>query len=208
MLFRSVITQSAPGAAVTALAAGQGATDTGGTTTVAATSVLSSGLARYAVTKLRAQKVVPRKGNLYAAYLHPEVSVDLRAEVGNAAWRDPHVYSSPDAIWAGEIGAYEGAFYVENPRCFSAQIGVVAGTANGVTYAAGAGQQRVFNTYVMGQQCLAEAVGDEPHMVIGPVVDKLMRFRPVGWYGLIGWNVYRPTALFNIQTGSTIHPQL
>lgn len=205
----NVLVQSAPGSAITAGTAGNGARadGTGTATGVAAGSQLSSGIVRYAVTKLRANKVVPRKGNLYACYVHPEVSVDLRAESGNAAWRDPHVYSSPDAIWAGEIGAYEGAFFIENPRCFNAQIGVTAGTGNGVTYSAGAGQQRVFNSYFMGQQALAEAVAEEPHMVIGPVVDKLMRFRPVGWYGVLGWNVYRPQALYTALTGSTVHPQ-
>lgn len=204
----NVLTQSAPGAAVTALTAGFGATDSGGTATgIAAGSLLTSALIRYSVTKLRANKVVPRKGNMYAVYTHPETSVDLRAEVGNSAWRDPHVYSAPDSIWAGEIGAYEGAFFVENPRCFNSQIGVTTGTANGVTYSTGASQQRVFNTYVMGQQVLAEAVADEPHMVIGPVVDKLMRYRPIGWYGVLGWNVYRTASLYNILSGSSVHPQ-
>ncbi len=206
---QNILVQSAPGSAVTAGTAGHGATAAGaGTATgVAAGSQLSSGLVRNAVTKLRANKVVPRKGNLYACYLAPEVSADLRAESGNAAWRDPHVYSSPDAIWAGEIGAYEGAYFIENPRCFSAQIGVTSGTGNGVTYGAGASQQRVFNTYFMGQQALAEAVAEEPHVVIGPVVDKLMRFRPIGWYGVLGWKLYRSQALYTALTGSTIRPQ-
>lgn len=204
----NVLLQSAPGSAVTAGTAGNGATASGGTASgVAATSLMSSGLVRYAVTKLRANKVMPRKGNLYACYIHPEVSVDLRAESGNAAWRDPHVYSAPDSIWAGEIGAYEGAFFVENPRCFNQQIGVTAGTANGVTYNTGSSQQRIFNTYFAGQQALAEAVAEEPHMVIGPVVDKLMRFRPIGWYGVLGWNVYRSQALYTALTGSSVHQQ-
>ena len=204
----NVTTQAAPGSAITAVAAGSGALDAAGSApTIAAGSLMSSGLVRYNVTKLRANKVVPRKANLYAATVHPEVSVDLRAETGNASWRDPHIYSAPDAIFAGEIGAYEGAFFVENPRVFNTQIGVVAGSANGVTYGAAAAQQRVFNSYFMGQQALAEGVGDEPHMVIGPVVDKLMRYRPIGWYALLGWQVYRSAALYTSITGSSIHPQ-
>lgn len=203
-----VLLQSAPGSAVTAGTAGNGATDTGGTATgIAGGSVMSAGIVRNAVTKLRANKVQPRKGNLYACYLAPECSADLRAETGNGAWRDPHVYSAPDAIWAGEIGAFEGAYFIENPRCFQSQIGVTAGTFNGVTFSTGAAQQRVFNSYFMGQQVLAEAVAEEPHMVIGPVVDKLMRYRPIGWYGLLGWNVYRTQALYTALTGSTTRPQ-
>ena len=44
----------------------------------------------------------------------------------------------------------------------------------------------------------------EPGIVIGNVVDKLMRFRPVGWYGLLGWKRYREAALYRIETGSSI----
>ena len=148
---------------------------------------------RYTVAKLRANKVVPRKGNLFWSAIHPEVSHDLRAETGMAAWRDPHSYSAPDAIWAGEIGQFEGCFFVESPRCYNAVDGGTGGNT-----------VRVFRTYVAGQQALAEAVAEEPHVVIGPVVDKLMRFRPIGWYGVLGFKIYRGSALYQIQTTSSI----
>lgn len=164
--------------------------------TVAATDTFKSRDVRYVVAKLRAANVVPRRGNLFWAGIHPEVSHDLRAETGAAAWRDPHVYSAPDALWAGEIGQYEGAYFVETPRAFSSQAGVGAGAA----------QVRVFNTYFAGQQALAEAVAEEPHVVIGPVVDKLMRFRPMGWYGVLGWKRYRDAALFRVETASSTRP--
>lgn len=162
-------------------------------TTMTATDGYTSVMARLAVVKLRTNKAVPRKGSLYWCAIHPEVSYDLRSETGAAAWRDPHNYSAAGNIWAGEIGAYEGAFYVESPRCYNA---VDAGTGDNTV--------RRFRTYYAGQQALAEAVADEFHTVAGPITDKLMRFRPLGWYGVAGWARYREEALIRAESTSTI----
>lgn len=62
----------------------------------------------------------------------------------------------------------------------------------------------VYRTILAGKQALAEAVAQEPSVVIGPVVDKLMRFRPIGWYGVLGFSRYREAALYRIETGSSI----
>ncbi|WP_307110835.1 N4-gp56 family major capsid protein [Streptomyces demainii] len=162
-------------------------------TTMTATDSFNSAISRLATAKLRTNKAVPRKGSLYWCAIHPEVSHDLRAETGAAAWRDPHNYSAAGNIWAGEIGAYEGAFYVESPRCYNA---VDAGTGDNTV--------RRFRSYFAGQQALAEAVADEFHLVAGPIVDKLARFRPLGWYGVAGWKRYREEALIRVETTSTI----
>lgn len=162
-------------------------------TTMTATDGFTSPMARLAVVKLRTNKAVPRKGSLYWCAIHPEVSYDLRTETGAAAWRDPHNYSAAGNIWAGEIGAYEGAYYIESPRCFNA---VDAGTGDNTV--------RRFRTYYAGQQALAEAVADEFHTVAGPITDKLMRFRPLGWYGVAGWARYREEALIRAESTSTI----
>jgi hypothetical protein len=63
---------------------------------------------------------------------------------------------------------------------------------------------RVYNTYVLGQQALAEAVWKEPGIEFGNVVDKLNRFRPVGWHGMINWSVFRQEALYRIETASSV----
>ncbi len=145
--------------------------NTGANSSITSTDIIQSRDVRAAVTKLRAGKALPRKGSLYWAAIHPEVSYDLRSESGSiAGWRAPHVYSAPGSVWAGEIGEYEGAFFVETPRAF-----------NDTT---GSASTRVFYTLFAGQQALAEAVSEEFHVVIGPVVDKLMRARPIGWYGV------------------------
>lgn len=61
-----------------------------------------------------------------------------------------------------------------------------------------------YRTILAGKQALAEAVAQEPSVVVGPVVDKLMRFRPIGWYGVLGFSRYREAALYRIETGSSI----
>jgi N4-gp56 family major capsid protein len=239
--------------------------------TLASSDTFTSALARKATAKLRSEKAIPRKGSLYWAGIHPEVSHDLRAETGVGSWRQPHEYQSNDAIWAGEIGTYEGAFYVESPRLYSDKLGAdrTALATTAVTVAAASAATsfgiasssaiatsaqpgdkisgtgvasgslivsittdgststvtvdtpfsaavtstttitvtpatKVFNTYFAGQQALAEAVAEEPHVVIGPVVDKLMRHRPLGWYGVLGHAIYREEALYRIETSSSI----
>ena len=235
----------------------------GSTAALASSDVFTSALARKTTAKLRANKAIPRKGSLYWAGIHPEVSHDLRAETGVGSWRQPHEYQSNDAIWAGEIGTYEGAFYVESPRLYNDTVGAAKSTSTTTTSASSAvgattltvtsssgilvgdlvagtniptganvtavsgttvtidaaiatqvtsgtsvtftHETRVFNTYFAGQQALAEAVAEEPHVVIGPVVDKLMRHRPLGWYGVLGFARYREEALYRVETSSSIN---
>ena len=241
----------------------------GGTQTstgaVTNSDTLTAAKVRRAVAKLRSANAVARKGSMYWAGIHPEVSHDLRAETGMAAWRDPHAYQSNENIWAGEIGAFEGAYFVETPRLRvqgdGANIGsavsvtsitldgttaTVAATSHGfstgdfVTIAGTTGvtglnasyqitvtgtgtftfltsltgtvagtitaqkKTKVYRTFIAGQQALAEAVAEEPHVVIGPVVDKLMRHRPMGWYGVLGFARFREEALYRVETGSSI----
>lgn len=165
----------------------------GSTVTVTGTDTFKSRDIRAAVAKLRTNNAVPRKSGLYWCSIHPEVSHDLRADTGASGWRDPHNYSAPDQIWAGEIGQYEGAYFVESPRNYNA---VDAGT--------GGNTVRSFRTIFAGQQALAEAVAEEFGVVVGNVTDKLKRFTPIGWYGVAGWKRYREPALYRVETTSSI----
>jgi len=165
------------------------------TATVTAAAQLSSANVRKAVAKLRANKAKGRKGAMYWAGIHPEVAHDLMAETGSQGWTVPNAYgSSQDRIWASEIGSYAGAFFVESPRMYNAQDG--AGTDPN--------KARVYRTIIAGKQALAEAVGEEPHTVLGPVTDRLKRFQPIGWYGVLGFARYREKALYRIESGSSI----
>jgi len=169
---------------------------TGGSTVATTTSGITSDDTitaadiRRAVAKLRTNKANGRKGSMYWCGIHPEVSHDLRAQSGSANWRLPHEYSAQSNIWAGEIGNFEGAYFIESPRLRKG--------------ADGASSIPVYRTFLAGQQALAEAVAEEPHVVIGPVVDKLMRQRPIGWYGVLGHAIYRNEALFRIESSSSI----
>ena len=171
------------------LYAGTGNTATSG---VAAGDDIEGGLIRQAVAKLRAANAVPRDGMLYACYMHPEVAHDLRSETGALAFEDIRKYTDPNVgnILNAVTGVYGGAYVVETPRAFSATDGTSSA--------------KVYRTIVAGQQALAEATAVEPGVVIGPVVDKLMRFRPIGWYSLQGWARYREAALYRIESTSSI----
>ena len=249
-----------------------GATATS-TATVTAASTIDSADIRKLVAKLRTRKAVPREGNLYWTGIHPEVSHDLRAETGSVGWRDIHAQtdSGQGNLWAGTIGTYEGAFFVETNRMASAKSGAnqstlattavtVAGTSAGFTFGVASSAviatraevgdkvngtgiatdarisaittsgstttftvatahtaavtattvvtvtpvTRVYSTILCGKQALAEAVAVEPNVVIGPVTDSLMRFRPIGWYGVLGFSRYREESLYRIESGSSI----
>jgi N4-gp56 family major capsid protein len=241
------------------------------TATVSAASTLDSADIRKVVAKLRSGKAVPRSGSLYWVGIHPEVSHDLRAESGSVGWRDTHSHTDASLgnLFAGSIGTYEGAFFIENPRMYSAKDGAdqtplattavtVTGATAGFTFGVASSAviatraevgdkvsgtgiatgakitaisttgntttftvdiantavvtgnvqvtpvTRVFRTILCGKQALAEAVAQEPGVVIGPVTDRLMRFRPIGWYGVLGWSRYREEALYRIESGSSI----
>ena len=249
-----------------------GATATS-TATVTAASTIDSADIRKLVAKLRTRKAVPREGNLYWTGIHPEVSHDLRAETGSVGWRDIHAQtdSGQGNLWAGTIGTYEGAFFVETNRMYSTKTGAnqstlattavtVAGTSAGFTFGVASSAviatraevgdkvngtgiatdakisaittsgstttftvasahtaavtattvvtvtpvTRVYSTILCGKQALAEAVAVEPNVVIGPVTDSLMRFRPIGWYGVLGFSRYREESLYRIESGSSI----
>jgi N4-gp56 family major capsid protein len=171
------------------LYAGSGNTATSG---VAAGDDIEGGLIRQAVAKLRAANAVPRDGMLYACYMHPEVAHDLRSETGALAFEDVRKYTDPNVgnILNAVTGVYGGAYVVETPRAYTATDGTSSA--------------KVYRTIIAGQQALAEATAVEPGVVIGPVVDKLMRFRPVGWYSLQGWARYREASLYRIESTSSI----
>lgn len=134
------------------------------TSGVTAAMTLGGAQIRKAVAKLRAGNAVPREGMLYAAYTHPETAHDLRSETGALAFEDIRKYTDPNVgnILNAVTGVLGGAYVVETPRAYTATDG--------------ASSAKVYRTIVAGQQALAEAVAVEPGIVIGPVVDKLMRF--------------------------------
>jgi len=164
-----------------------GAATTIGTTTAATT--LTADLVRQAVLKLRVAQSLPWFGDLYAVGCQPGVVYELRKETGSGGWRVPNEYgASQENIWNGEIGAFEGARFVENARTRVA--------------ADGAASAKVARSYFFGREALAESIVVEPGVVVGPVIDRLNRFKPIGWYGDFDFEVFRNESLILNYSGS------
>lgn len=166
-------------------------TTSGSTATVAATDVFKAQIARTLVAKLRGASVIENMpGNTFTAFIHPDVAYDLRSETGELGWRYPHNNVAPQNLWLEQVGVFGGVSYIETPRCYKANDGETAAT--------------VYRTYLLGAQALAEVVAHEPRLIIGPVVDPMMRFRPLSWYGMAGWSIYRQESLWRVESGSSI----
>jgi N4-gp56 family major capsid protein len=171
-----------------------GKTSTG---TVTSQDNMKSADVRFIVAKLRGNAAAGKMGDLYGCYIHPDVSHDLRAESGSGAWQDLHKYAAPGQFWPGAIGVYEGAFFVESARMKVANDG-------GDGTDAGTGADPVYRTIFCGKEALAEGVVVEPEVRVGVVPDKLNRFFPLGWYGFLGWTIFRQKALYRLESGSSI----
>ena len=163
------------------------ATNTNG---LLATSTISVADIREAVVQLRTNKAVPRIGELYAAYLHPRQSADLRAETGTGGFQELTKYVERTPFVAGAVGVLEGAFIVETPR---------------VPFANNSGSVPVYKAVVAGREALAEAMAQDISTVIGPEIDALRRFRTIGWYYFGGFNRLREAALYRIESATSIN---
>ena len=145
---------------------------------------------RQAVTELRTNKALPRIGELYAAYLHPRQTADLRAETGTGGFQELTKFVDRTPFVAGAVGVIEGAFVVETPR-----VPFVANTNSPAV--------NVYRAIVAGREALAEAQGQDISTVIGPQIDALRRFHTIGWYYFGGFNLLRTAASYQIRTAAT-----
>jgi N4-gp56 family major capsid protein len=158
--------------------------------TITSAATMSVTDIRQAVTELRTNKALPRIGELYAAYLHPRQTADLRAETGTGGFQALTQYTDRTPFVAGAVGVIEGAFVVETPR---------------VPYAANT-QSPAVNVYkavVAGREALAEAQGQDISTVVGPQIDALRRYHTIGWYYFGGFNLLRTSALYQIATSAS-----
>jgi len=160
------------------------------TNSIAAGMTITTADIREAVVQLRTNKAVPRIGELYAAYLHPRQSADLRAETGTGGFQELSKYVDRTPFVAGAVGVLEGAFVVETPR---------------VPFAANSGSVNVYKAVVAGREALAEAKGQDISTVIGPEIDALRRFRTIGWYFFGGWSLLRQAAIYRIESATSIN---
>ena len=152
---------------------------------------LSASDIRFVVAKLRKNGALPKRSTYYYGFIEPDVSYDLQTDTGTGEWLDVHKYASPESIYAGEIGAFNGAIFIETPRAPIITDG-------------GSGTTDAYLTIICGQQALAKGVAIEPHVVRGPVTDILRRQSPWGWYALLGYSRFREGSLYRIESGSSI----
>jgi len=184
-------------AATNVIFGGGGSTTPTTNATVQAEDIIEANDIRVATAQLRGSKAQSFNG-MYMAFIHPDVSYDLRRETGAASWRDPHNYNNIGPIYNGEIGAFEAVRFVETPR---APLDLTGGSASTVD---------LYQTIIMGRQSLAKAHsitdgnGAYPKVVRGPVVDSLMRFNPIGWYWLGGYGIFRQAAIRVINSSSSL----
>ena len=160
------------------------------TNTITSSMLISVSDIRQAVTELRTNKALPRIGELYAAYLHPRQTADLRAESGTGGFQELSKYTDRTPFVAGAVGVIEGAFVVETPR-----VPFAANTQSPAV--------NVYKAVVAGREALAEAQGQDISTVIGPQIDALRRFHTIGWYYFGGFNLLRTAALYQIQSAAT-----
>jgi len=142
---------------------------------------------REAVTELRTGKALPRIGELYAGYLHPRQTADLRAETGTGGFQELTKYVDRTPFVAGAVGVIEGAFIVETPR--------VPYATNGTT--------NVYKAVIAGREALAEAQGQDISTIIGPQIDALRRYHTIGWYYFGGFSLLRQAAIYRVESAAT-----
>jgi N4-gp56 family major capsid protein len=155
-------------------------------------------VARADLKRANVPQIMSMGGGSYVTIIHPDVLLDLEEESGHSGWRDAHIYARPDEIYNGEFGKFEGFRYIETTN---APMFVDAGSGSTVD---------VYATLNMGRQALAKAYSTQdgngawPHVVQGPVTDKLRRFVPLGWYWIGAYGVFRQSALRRVESSSSI----
>lgn len=160
-----------------------------------ATDYYKATMIRQAVTKLRGTAAQPKDGQFFVGLLHPNAIHDLREESGSGGWRVPKEYGTDQThIYNGEFGEFEGVRWISDATMFRSGDNDGASSAN------------VLRGFILGQEALGKCVVAEPSTVLSPVVDKLQRFRGIGWKADLQYKIYRDKALVRLEGNSSIAP--
>jgi N4-gp56 family major capsid protein len=178
-----------------------GATDPTGRTGVEPGDTLTAADVRRVRAELVAANVAPKDGNLYIAYIHPDVLFDLKSETGEGSWLSSRTFTDQvhNDLLTGEAGVFGGFRFIETPR---APVFADAGSSTTLT--------DVYATIFCGAQAVAKAystaegLGPDPKVIMSPVIDKLERFQPISWYHLVGYGRFREAALRRVESSSSI----
>lgn len=167
--------------------------------TVRSTDTITANLVRRMRVDLVQANSMPSNGTFYWAYINPDVSYDLQTETGENSWKLPHLYSAPEAIWTGEIGAFAKFRFIETPALTPVSNAGSSPTTTDI-------YQSVFG----GFQALAkghwnsEGYGPNPQIILGPKVDALQRIQPIGWRHAVEYKRFREGSLRRLETSSSI----
>lgn len=167
--------------------------DGGAEGSLTAADVMTLNKLREQVAILRGANVRPFMGGNYAAIMHPDVSYDLMTATAATDW-SAFAIRQPGAAgeWRnGEIAQIAGLSFFESSR---APINVDGGATT----------EDVYSTYILGEDGFGKAVSIPPHIVDGPVTDKLRRIMPLGWHAYLDYGVIRSAALRNLLAVSSI----
>jgi len=85
-----------------------------------------------------AGKNVQTFGGTFKGIIHPDAAYDLTGGTGGTNWSDPHVYSSPEGIFNGVIGTFQGVQFMETPRSSLLLSDAAAGVSSTVQVATSA----------------------------------------------------------------------
>jgi N4-gp56 family major capsid protein len=153
--------------------------------------VMTMNKLREQVAILRGANVAPIVGSNYATIIHPDVSYDLQVATASTDWAAFAQRSGPGEMWMnGEIARAAGLSFFETSRA--------------AINAAGGDSIDSYSTYILGQDAFGKAVSIPPHIVVGPVTDKLLRFRSLGWHAYLDYGTIRSGASRNLLAVSSI----
>lgn len=151
---------------------------------------------RRMVTSLRSQSVKTKDGQFYVGHFHPDVVHDLRKETGSGSWRVPSEYGTNQTkIWTGEFGEFEGVRFIQTPTVLF-----------DIDKNDGVGGARVYRSYIQGAEATAKCEIQPLTSVVSPVVDSLRRKAGLGWYADLAFKLYRPEAIYRLESHASVAP--
>lgn len=158
---------------------------------IVAANVLTADEIRQKHAELAAANARPLSNGTYGAIIHPHQAYDLKGETGDGAWVAPAQYVTVTPLMNNEMGMFGGFRFVESPRV---DINTDGGSSTVDTYTA----------FFYGQDHLGEVESIPPHIVMGPVTDKLMRFQPIGWHAYLGFDTIREASQRKLISASAL----
>ena len=167
------------------------------------TSLMSVKLIQKAVTKLKGENAKPFEGGDYVAIIHPYVAYDLMRD---PEWIDWQKYTTPDAMFRGEIGKIGNVRFVESSeaKIWNGSDCPVKTAANGSTPAT---YYSVFSTLVMGANAygVVDLEGGGLETIVKPVgsggsADPLDQRGTVGWKAAQAAKILNNAYLVRIET--------